>query len=101
MAKSQRKPPTVRGQQTRQRILDITRDLMVQSATGHVSVDQIAELSQHLGRNVRVQAVGAAVREGILAEVQPAAIVIERRYAGGAMTVRVPVEQIRQVEVRF
>ena len=62
---------------------------------------KVAELSQHLGRNVRVQAVGAAVREGILAEVQPAAIVIERRYAGGAMTVRVPVEQIRQVEVRF
>lgn len=62
---------------------------------------KVAELSQHLGRNVRVQAVGAAAREGILAEVQPAAIVIERRYAGGAMTVRVPVEQIRQVEVRF
>lgn len=62
---------------------------------------RVAELSQYLGRDVRVQAVGAAAREGILAEVQPAAIVIERRYAGGAMTVRVPVAQIRQVEVRF
>lgn len=61
----------------------------------------VAELSQHLGRQVRVQAVGAVEREGVLAEVLPAAIVVERRYRSGAMTVRVPVEQIRRVEVRF
>lgn len=64
-------------------------------------VVRIADLTQHLGRDVRVQAFGAVTREGILAEVQPTAIVVERRYAGGAMTVRVPVKQIRQVEVRF
>lgn len=61
----------------------------------------VAELSQHLGRPVRVQALGTVAREGILAEVEPTAIVIERRYRSGAMTVRVPVAQIRQVEVRF
>jgi len=60
---------------------------------------RISELPQHLGRQVRVVLVGNMVREGVLAEVQGKELVLERRYAGGAMTVRVAVNRIEKVDV--
>jgi len=37
----------------------------------------------------------------VLAEVQRKELVLERRYAGGAMTVRVAVNRIEKVEVLY
>ena len=62
---------------------------------------RISELPQHLGRQVRVVLVGNVVREGVLAEVRGKELILERRYAGGAMTVRVAVNRIEKVEVLY
>ena len=62
---------------------------------------RLGELPQHLGRQVRVFLIGNVVREGMLAEVQGKELVLERRYAGGAMTVRVAVNRIEKIEVLY
>lgn len=62
---------------------------------------RLGELPQHLGRRVRIYLVGNVMREGVLAEVQGKNLTLERRYAGGAMTVRVAVNRIEKIEVLY
>lgn len=70
------------------------------AADGYRAVP-VTELARHIGRKVRVHVIGAATREGVLAGVQPLEIVIERRYRGGAMSVRVPTNRIARVDALF
>lgn len=60
-----------------------------------------AELAKYIGRSVRIREKRAAVREGVLAEVTPTQVTLERRYGGGAVTFNVSVKQIEKVEVLF
>ena len=49
------------------------------AADGYRAVP-VTELARHIGRKVRVYVIGAAMREGVLPEVQPLEIVIERIF---------------------
>lgn len=60
-----------------------------------------ADLGKHIGRQIRIREKRAAVREGVLAEVTPTTLTLERRYGGGAMTFNVSIIQIEKVEVLF
>lgn len=60
-----------------------------------------AELAKYIGRSIRVREKRAAVREGVLAEVSPTQLTLERRYGGGAVTFNVQIKQIEKVEVLF
>jgi hypothetical protein len=68
-------------------------------APGYRSVN-LATLPQHIGRELRVTAAGK-MRDGILAEVHGGNITLERPYAGGRMTFKVPLSHISKVEVLF
>jgi hypothetical protein len=59
------------------------------------------ELSQHLGRNVRILTVGGAVREGRLSGVRNGKIYATSRLYGGKMEVIIPVDQANRIEVYY
>ena len=59
------------------------------------------ELSEHVGRNVRIHTVGGAVREGRLSGVRNHKIYAMSRVYGGKMEVIVPVDQANRIEVYY
>jgi hypothetical protein len=59
------------------------------------------ELSEHVGRNVRIHTVGGAVRQGRLSGVRNGKIHALSRVYGGKMEVIVPVDQAKRIEVYY
>lgn len=60
-----------------------------------------AELPKYIGRSIRIREKRGAIREGVLSEVTPTQVTLERRYGGGAVTFQVQIKQIEKVEVLF
>ncbi|HEX9627982.1 MAG TPA: hypothetical protein VGA00_13670 [Acidiferrobacterales bacterium] len=60
-----------------------------------------AELARHLGRKVRLHVGGGLVREGKLVDLQNGVAIVERRYDGALITLKVRLVEIERAEAYF
>lgn len=96
----QLKPKTVAKTSENDRDAGIASEEGAPQKSGYQTV-RSNELAKYIGRSIRVREKRAAVREGVLAEVSPTQLTLERRYGGGAVTFNVQIKHIEKVEVLF
>ena len=69
-------------------------------ANGDYRAVRVSELSQHIGKQVRLSLPRGVVREGTLAEANPSTITVEQQYRRGQMKFEVLSKQVEKAEVR-